>query len=837
MKNKTHQILVVDDENDIQSLIQQKFRQQIRSGNLNFQFAENGVKALQILQANRDIDMILLDIQMPEMDGLTFLTNLAEVELPLKVVMSACGDMQNIRTAMNRGAFDFLIKPLDFADLEITIHKTLDRVDFLRRQQQQLQELTRKLEAKVEERTLALQEREARYRALMDGAGDGILLIDHQGNLIEVNEKAIELLGYDRAELTAMHLSHLHRLEDLPKVMSAFEQIANGRLTQLLDIDFSPKNSPAFPVDISAAAIEIRGEIVVQEILRDISDRKQAEKELIQAKNAAETAAKIKSDFLACMSHEIRTPMNGVLGMLGLLEDTKLDEEQRSYLDIARTSAESLLSLINDILDFSKADAGQLELDCYDFDLSQCLSDFTKTIAFKAQEKGLELILDLRGIDLDTAIVKGDAQRLQQIFAHLASNAIKFTERGEIAIGGSLKTVGDGLQFIGFVRDTGIGIARDKIADLFDVFTQADSGTTRRYGGTGLGLAIARKLCELMGGSIRVASELGRGSEFEFTLPLQPGKWQRPFSLKDYRKPPACLIVDRSATSGCILSGQLQKWGIDAHAVTDSLAAWELCQTRGRQNVLPAFDFILVALPMPELDGIELGKRFQAEPFLQGASLFLMTSIAHQKEDLEKFAASGYLSKPIAPLELWNLLGLGTNFATDPLFEETPLPSSSLEKSRDLEGSDCKFPPMPSWPENTRLLLAEDNRVNWIVFKNACKILGLEVEWAINGLEALRTLQATPERHPYTVVFMDCQMPEMNGYEASRQIRAGKAGDRYRHIPIIAVTANAMKGDREKCLAAGMSDYLAKPVRSAILAQMLKKWLSVTTKPAFHGFS
>ncbi|WP_250656077.1 response regulator [Alkalimarinus coralli] len=563
-------------------------------------------------------------------------------------------------------------------------------------------------------------------------------------------------------------------------------------------------------------------------IRTDITKRKETQATLLEAKNAAEAAVEAKGEFLASMSHEIRTPMNGVLGMLGLLINSDLSDKQRHKVLLAQSSAQSLLALINDILDFSKVDAGKIELELMDFNLRALLGDFAEAMALKAQEKNIELVLDITNIDQSS--IKGDPGRLRQILTNIVGNAIKFTESGEVIIAAGIKeTASNKATFYCSIQDTGIGIPANKRATLFDPFTQVDASTTRKYGGTGLGLSIVKKLCELMGGSISVSSQPGKGSHFEFTLTFETSEHSVVV------KPPTditnlnILVVDDNNSNRNVLVEQLKHWGANVVSAESGKAALDYLNKQYQQPGQHKIDIALIDMQMPEMSGKALGKAIRSNTCFDAIKLVMMTSMGH-RGDTQYFANLGFCAsfpKPTTTSDLFNALTV----ATGDIYSNQPPKSQIVQQYLDATG-DCqasttsgKESDQIKWPSNTRLLLVEDNHVNQQVALGVLDNIGLTADVAGDGIEALYSLNDAPEENPYTLVLMDCQMPEMDGYEASQNIRAGKAGERNQSIPIIAMTANAMKGDKEKCLSAGMSDYLSKPVEPDDLYSMMEKWL------------
>jgi PAS domain S-box-containing protein len=652
---------------------------------------------------------------------------------------------------------------------------------------------------------------EEQVRLLLESTAEAIYGIDLDGACTFCNAACVRMLGYESsAELlgknmhATMHHSHADGKPYAVEACQIYQAFRTGNGSHADDEVLWRKDGTCFPAEYWSYPIQQDEEFIGSVVtFLDITERKRAETELLKAKKGAEAANRAKSEFLANMSHEIRTPMNGIIGMTDLVLETELNPEQAEYLHIVKGSADALLTLLNDILDFSKMEAGKLELDYLSFNLRKSLGEVVKTLAINAQQKGLEFIFDVTP-EVPVSVI-GDPARLRQVLVNLVSNAIKFTERGEVEVSVRTETESVEETILRFsVRDTGIGILADKQHKIFNAFSQGDSSTTRKYGGTGLGLTIANQLVSLMGGKIWVESDLGKGSTFCFTVQFGPGAAALSSESLDVSQLAGVpvLVVDDNATNRRILADSVIRWKMMPTAVESAAAAIQMLQQAHAPGAqLP---LVLTDAHMPEIDGFGLVERIRKDPSLDNIKIVVLTSGGERGDAArcQALGVSAYLSKPFDRLELREVLL--RVLAGDPgVPGKGPLVTRHTIREQERSLS---------------FLVAEDNAVNQRLIARLLEKRGHSVVLAQNGREALEALA----QRTFDIVLMDGQMPEMDGFEATKLIRQKEKGSG-KHLPIIALTAHAMQGDKERCLACGMDGYVSKPIKLEELFSVVEK--------------
>lgn len=638
------------------------------------------------------------------------------------------------------------------------------------------------------------------YQLLANNVTDIISKHTLDGQFLYISPACEQLLGYSPDELIGRKIAEIVHPDDLDKLEAI--NPTEVRQDDVVTTTYRVKRKDGDYIWLETINRVVKetdddAAIEIVAVSRDISERKQAQEALESAKELAETVNQAKSEFLANMSHEIRTPLNAIIGMTSLLFDTDLSLEQRDYVETVRGSGDSLLAVINDILDFSKIEAGRMELEQQPFDLRDCIETALDLVAQRAAEKRIDLAYFI-GEHVPSMLI-GDVTRLRQVLVNLLSNAVKFTNIGEVVISVTSQPLDANVHEIFFaVKDTGIGIPKERMNRLFEAFSQVDASTTRKYGGSGLGLAISKRLVEIMGGHMWVESKLGEGSTFQFTIQSRAAPSQGRIHRRGTQpllRGKHVLIVDDNATNRLFLMRQLEIWGMTHKAASNGIEALELIDEN------KDFDIALLDMQMPEMDGGTLAMEISRLTGVPAIPMIMITSLGMREDLPGSISYSGVLNKPIKPIQLYNAL-------TNALRQDSQQVSETDETQEVFDESMAEKHPL-------RILLAEDNLINQKVALNLLERLGYRADIAANGLEVLEALR----RQPYDVVLMDIQMPEMDGQEASRLIRELLPES---HQPtIIAMTAHALQGDREKYMQSGMDEYISKPVRVGQLSEVL----------------
>jgi two-component system sensor histidine kinase/response regulator len=785
-------ILIVDDRWE-NLLATEKILRHLDAGIFT---ANSGNEALSLVLRHR-FAVVLLDVQMPGMDGFETAVLMQEHEsmqgVPIIFVTAISKEERYAIQAAEIGAVDYIFKPISSEILKSKVKVYLDlyvqREELLKTQG-------------------TLEDTQTRLRTILDNVLDGIIMIDGSGIVISINPAVVNMFGYEAADIVGRNIKMLMPEPNRGSHDGYLARYQSTGTTRAIgvgrELEGLTKAGLTFPMELTVSEVSFRGQRMFVGLVRDITERKRVEDMSGRAKVAAEAANRTKSDFLANMSHEIRTPLNAILGMTYLAQRANPTPRQQTYLTKIGIAGQSLLGIVNDILDFSKIEAGKLEAEHIVFSLDDVLNNVVDIVGQKAEEKGIAIVCTVPR-DVPRSLI-GDPLRLGQVLINLVHNAIKFSDKGEIGVrvavqDGTLNEV----RLAFSVRDHGIGMSAEQVANLFQSFNQADTSFTRKYGGTGLGLAISKQLCELMGGAISVESEVGKGSTFTFSVSFAIATKEQWGVRKSQDKllKRSVLIVDDSEIIRKVLLGMVQANGFLGRAVSSGEEALSAL-VHGSQVGQP-FDLVLMDWRLPGIDGIEASRRIKEHTTLRPIPAIVMISAFESEEvlrGLKQPRFDAFLVKPITETVLMRTIVSisGENIAG---------PDSGLQPVAGDLLSDLT---------GRRVLVVEDNEINRDLASELLCDLGIRTAVAINGRHGVDEVLA----QPFDLVLMDIQMPVMDGLAATRLIRADA---RFHDLPIIAMTAHAMRGDRERSLDSGMNDHLTKPIDPAALSAILSRWM------------
>ena len=831
-------VLCVDDEKSILSSLKKQLKLHF-GDDFHLEMAESGEEALEILEElieeNIEVPVVIADHIMPGMKGDELLIQVREL-LPktLSIMLTGQANADAVGNAINyANLYRYIAKPWKQTDLTLTLEKAVrsyfqdkrleEQNETLQKVNLELEQLNATLESQVKKRTEELEEQkeklresESRFRGLSDATFEGIIIHDN-GQILDINETIVYMFGYRRDELLGKNLRDIL----LPPSHDTIRQHVSTEESMPCEVKGIKKDQSMFPAEIQTKTIFSHGHTIVGIALRDITERKQTERELLKAKEIAEAANHSKSQFLARMSHEIRTPMNAIIGLSHLVMQTHLSSKQNDYLRKIQSAAHALLGIINDILDFSKIEAGKLELESIDFYLEDIFTHLSDVVSMKATEKGIEILFET-GKDVPYVLV-GDPLRLGQILINLVNNAIKFTETGEIVITTELlEVLNDDVKLRFSVKDTGIGIVPEQLAVLFQPFSQADGSTTRKYGGSGLGLVICKRLVEIMRGDIRVNSELGRGSTFTFTAVFgrRPEEYCPPVLSMPELQGLRVLVVDDNKHSRIILQNILETFSFKVSSVDSGKAALAELERAASDHAGRSYDLVIMDWKMPEMDGIETVRHMRRNQRLPQIPTVIMVSAYGREEVMSQAKIEGlkdFLIKPVTPSVLFETI-------MDVFGQKFSKIGYASEQRERRSG-------MLHHLSGTNILVVEDNPLNQQVAREILEAVGALVEIVDNGMEAVEILKKCKlddtKGLSFDAILMDVQMPKMDGYEATKQIRqlVDDSSFSLSRLPIIAMTAHATTGEKEKCLNAGMDDYVSKPIDLERLYSVLLKWI------------